>query len=165
MVFTTQGQDFRAFRAWPPSSSGDFDVINTSTTSAKLIKAWRHRQNAFIVLRCLEPLMKYKARVVDITSQKKVEWRALSSINESLFFTWKYENPVMADEPAWQLFWVEQIPQCTLLAYRAPQTNLIYHRAPIGVTSERLLRTGLRSNIYGSLVNDEEKEQASEVTR
>ena len=48
--------------------------------------------------------MKYKARVVDITSQKKVEWRALSSINESLFFTRKYENPVMADEPAWQLF-------------------------------------------------------------
>ena len=38
--------------------------------------------------------MKYEARVVDITSQKKVEWRALNSANESLFFTRKYENPV-----------------------------------------------------------------------
>ena len=38
--------------------------------------------------------MKYEARVVDITSQKKVEWRALDSANESLFFTRKYENPV-----------------------------------------------------------------------
>ena len=39
--------------------------------------------------------MKYEARVVDITSQKKVEWRALNSANESLFFTQKYENPVL----------------------------------------------------------------------
>ena len=38
--------------------------------------------------------MKYEARVVDITSQKKVEWRAQNSANESLFFTRKYENPV-----------------------------------------------------------------------
>ena len=38
--------------------------------------------------------MKYEARVVDITSQKKVEWRALNRANESLFFTRKYENPV-----------------------------------------------------------------------
>ena len=45
--------------------------------------------------------------------------------------------------------------------------NLIYHGDFIGVTSERLLRTGLHSkmkqfNISGSLVNAEEKEQASE---
>ena len=38
--------------------------------------------------------MKYEAQVVDITSQMKVEWRALNSTNESLFFTRKYENPV-----------------------------------------------------------------------
>ena len=40
--------------------------------------------------------MKYEAQVVDITSQKKVEWRALNSAypNESLFFTQIYENPV-----------------------------------------------------------------------
>ena len=38
--------------------------------------------------------MKYEAQVVDITSQKKVEWRALNSANESLFFTQKYESPV-----------------------------------------------------------------------
>ena len=31
--------------------------------------------------------MKYEARVVDVTSQKKVEWRALNRANESLFFT------------------------------------------------------------------------------
>ena len=38
--------------------------------------------------------MKYEARVVDITSQMKVEWRVLNNANESLFFTRKYENPV-----------------------------------------------------------------------
>ena len=38
--------------------------------------------------------MKYEARVVDITSQKKVEWRVLNSATESLLFTRKYENPV-----------------------------------------------------------------------
>ena len=48
--------------------------------------------------------MKYKARVVDITSQKKVEWRAVNSANESLFFTRKYENPVSRREPERQLF-------------------------------------------------------------
>ena len=37
--------------------------------------------------------MKYEARVADITSQKKVEWRAVNSANESLFLTRKYENP------------------------------------------------------------------------
>ena len=58
------------------------------------MKARCRRQSAFIVLRCLEPLMKYEALVVDITSQKKVEWRALNSANESLFCTRKYENPV-----------------------------------------------------------------------
>ena len=51
------------------------------------MKAQHCRQSAFIVSRCLEPLMKYEGRVVDITSQKKVEWRALNSANESLFFT------------------------------------------------------------------------------
>ena len=60
----------------------------------KLMKARRRRRSAFIVSRCLEPLMKYEARVVDITSPKKVEWRALNRANESLFFTRKYENPV-----------------------------------------------------------------------
>ena len=53
----------------------------------KLMKARRRRRSTFIVSRCLEPLMKYEARVVDITSQKKVEWRALTSAKESLFFT------------------------------------------------------------------------------
>ena len=77
---------------------------NISTTSAsissevpnteKLMKARRRRRSAFIVSRCLEPLMKYEARVADITSQKKVERRALNSANESQSFTRKYENPV-----------------------------------------------------------------------
>ena len=54
-----------------------------------------------------------------------------------------------------------------LLSYRARQTNLIYHWDFIRITSERLLHTGLHSkmkqfNISGSLVNAEEKEQASE---
>ena len=66
------------------------EVPNTE----KLMKARSRRRSAFIVSRCLEPLMKYEARVVDITSQKKVEWRALNSVNESLFGTRKYENPV-----------------------------------------------------------------------
>ena len=87
------------FRYWPPQS------CNISTTSAnissevpnteKLMKARGRRRSAFIVSRCLEPLMKYEARVADITSQKKVEWRALNSANESLFFTRKYENQVL----------------------------------------------------------------------
>ena len=51
------------------------------------MKARRRRWSAFIVSRCFEPLMKYEARVVVITSQKKVEWRALNRANESLFFT------------------------------------------------------------------------------
>ena len=74
------------------SASISSEVPNTE----KLMKARRHRQSAFIVSKCLEPLMKYEAQVVDITSQKKVEWRALNSAypNESLFFTRKYENPV-----------------------------------------------------------------------
>ena len=55
------------------------------------MKARRRRRSAFIVSRCLEPLMEYEARVVDITSQKKVEWRALNSASESLFYTRKYE--------------------------------------------------------------------------
>ena len=57
------------------------------------MKARRRRRSAFIVSSCLEPLMKYEARV-DVSSQKKVEWRALNSADESLFFTRKYENPV-----------------------------------------------------------------------
>ena len=65
------------------------------------MKARRRKRSAFIVSRCLEPLMKYEARVVDITSQRKVEWRALNSANESLFFTRKYKKP---SEPEWQLF-------------------------------------------------------------
>ena len=51
------------------------------------MKVGRRRRGAFIVSRCLEPLMKYEARVADITSQKRVEWRALNRANESLFFT------------------------------------------------------------------------------
>ena len=31
--------------------------------------------------------MKYEVQVVDITSQKKVEWKAVNSATESLFFT------------------------------------------------------------------------------
>ena len=74
------------------SASISSEVPNTE----KLMKARRRRRSAFIVSRCLEPLMKYEARVVDITSQNKVEWRALNSAypNESLFFTRKYENPM-----------------------------------------------------------------------
>ena len=53
------------------------------------MKARRRRRSAFIV-----SSLKYEARVVNIISQKKVEWRALNSADESLFFTRKYENPV-----------------------------------------------------------------------
>ena len=42
----------------------------------KLMKARRRRRGAFIVSRRLESLMKYEARVVDITSQKNVLNRA-----------------------------------------------------------------------------------------
>ena len=37
-----------------------------------MMKARRRRQSAFIVSRCLEPLMKYEERVFDKSSQKKV---------------------------------------------------------------------------------------------
>ena len=76
------------------------------------MKVQRRRRSAFIVSRCLEPLMKYEARVVDITSQKKVEWRALNSADESLFFTQKYENPVSMSLCG-NCFDGGQIPQCT----------------------------------------------------
>ena len=69
-------------------------ISSQAPNTEKLMKARHRKRSAFIVSRCLEPLMKYEARVVDITSQKKVEWRALNSANESLFFTRKYENPV-----------------------------------------------------------------------
>ena len=87
------------------------------------MKARRRRWSAFIVSRCLEPLMKYEARVVDITSQKKVEWRALNSTNESSFFTRKYENPVPMSLSG-NCF--ERI-KFHSANYRARQTNLVYH--------------------------------------
>ena len=59
------------------------------------MKARCRRRAAFIISRCLESLMKYEARVVDISSQKKVEWRALNRANESLFFTRKHEDPAV----------------------------------------------------------------------
>ena len=55
-------------------------VSNISKTSAsvssgvpnteKVMKAQGRRPSAFIVLRCLEPLMKHKARVFDMASQR-----------------------------------------------------------------------------------------------
>ena len=72
--------------------------------------------------------MKYAARVVDITSQKKVEWRAVNSANESLFFTQKYENPVSIISPSGNCFERSKFHSTHLiLAYRARQTNFIYH--------------------------------------
>ena len=38
----------------------------------KLTEAQGHRLSAFIVSTCLEPLMKHKARVADLTSQNEV---------------------------------------------------------------------------------------------
>ena len=61
--------------------SGNISTTNASISSEvpkteKLVKARRRRRSAFILSRCLEPLMKYEARVVDITSQKNILNRA-----------------------------------------------------------------------------------------
>ena len=60
--------------------------------------------------------MKYEARVVDMTSQQKVEWRALNRAKESLFFTQKYYVPVPMSLSG-NCFERGQISQCTLRAY------------------------------------------------
>ena len=48
-----------------PSLSVSSGVPNTE----KQMKARGHRPSAFIVSRCLEPLMKHEAQVFDMTSQ------------------------------------------------------------------------------------------------
>ena len=49
------------------SASVSSGVPNTE----KVMKARGHRLSAFIVSRCLEPLIKYEARVFDMASQMK----------------------------------------------------------------------------------------------
>ena len=82
------GPEFKALVMlckWPtglPPASWDFQLLcNMSKTSAsvssglpntkKQMKAQGRRPSAFIVSRCLEPLMKHEARVFDVTSQSR----------------------------------------------------------------------------------------------
>ena len=59
-----------------------FVLLSTTRASyfkvpnSEKLKGRRRRGSAFIVSRCLKPLMKYEARVVDIISQKNVLNRA-----------------------------------------------------------------------------------------
>ena len=53
-----------------PSISSEFPKTE------KMVKARRRRRSAYIVSRCLEPLIKYEARGVDITPQNNILNRA-----------------------------------------------------------------------------------------
>ena len=104
------------------------DILrNISTTSVsissevpnteKLMRTRGRRPSVFIVSRCLEPLMKHEARVVDITSQQKAlnkeHWIELMNIfclHESVKSQYRQAAIVL------------QITQCTVLACRAWQT-------------------------------------------
>ena len=57
-------------------STTNASISSVVPKTEKLVKARRCRRSGFIVSRCLEPLMKYEARVVDITSQKNILNRA-----------------------------------------------------------------------------------------
>ena len=49
------------------------------------MKARGRRPSAFIVSRCLEPLMKHKARVFDMTSQSRLKIHCNKACKNNLF--------------------------------------------------------------------------------
>ena len=56
---------------WCNISKTSASVSSGVPNTEKVMKARGRRQNAFIVSRCLEPLMKHEARVFDMASQMK----------------------------------------------------------------------------------------------
>ena len=57
--------------AWSNISKTSASVSSGVPNTEKVIKARGRRPSAFIVSRCLEPLMKHEARVFDMASQMK----------------------------------------------------------------------------------------------
>ena len=58
-------------RAWSNISKTSASVSSGVPNTEKVMKARGRRPSAFIVSRCLEPLMKHEARVFDTASQMK----------------------------------------------------------------------------------------------
>ena len=63
------------------SASVSSGIPNTE----KQMKARGRRPSAFIVSRCLEPLMKYEARVFDMTSQSRLKIQCNKACKNNVF--------------------------------------------------------------------------------
>ena len=59
-------------QTWSNMSKTSASVSSGVPDTEKQMKARGRRPSAFIVSRCLEPLMKHEARVFDMTSQTSV---------------------------------------------------------------------------------------------
>ena len=70
---------------WSNMSKTSASVSSGVSNTEKLMKARGRRPSAFIVSRCLEPLMKHEARVFDMTSQSRQKIQCNKACENNVF--------------------------------------------------------------------------------